>query len=131
MPDKVPVLRIGQDLLVTLQGDVDDATIESIERDVSNEVARTHARGFLIDVSGLDMVDSFVARVLARLVRMVRLLGAEAAVVGIRPSVAITLVELGVPLADLNTALNAEQGMARLRRLRADDSIRMRRDYNR
>lgn len=125
MPDTVPIMRMGPDLLVTLQGDLDDLTVESVERDLTNEVARTHARGALIDVSALDMVDSFAACVLARLVRMIRLLGAEAAIVGIRPAVAITLVELGVSLADVTTALNAEQGMARLRRMRADDSVRV------
>src|ERR1700726_2700443 len=109
-------MRMGQDLLITLQGDLDDVTVESIEQDITSEVARTLARGALIDVSGLDVVDSFVARVLARLVRMVRLLGADAAIVGIRPAVAITLVQLGVSMSDVTTALNAEQGMARLRR---------------
>jgi rsbT antagonist protein RsbS len=118
MPDTVPILKVGRDLLVTLQGDLDDRTVQSIEREVTDEVARTHARGALIDVSGLAVVDSFVALVLARLVGMIRLLGADATVVGIRPPVAITLVELGVSLGHVNTALNAEQGLARLRHIR-------------
>jgi rsbT antagonist protein RsbS len=122
MPDEVPIMRMGPDLLVTLQGDLDDRTVESIEREVTDEVARTHARGALIDVSGLAVVDSFVARVLGRLVGMVRLLGADATIVGIRPPVAITLVELGVSLGHVNTALNPEQGMARLRRIRNEDA---------
>ena len=113
-------MRMGRDLLVTLQGDLDDVRVESVERLVASEVARTGAHGALIDVSGVDVVDSFVAQVLARLVRMIRLLGAEAAIVGIRPAVAITLVELGISMPDVTTALNAEQGMARLRRMRAD-----------
>src|SRR4051794_24191449 len=120
MPDVVPIMRMGPDLLVTLQGDLDDRTVESIEREITNEVARTRARGTLIDVSGLAVLDSFVARVLARLVGMVRLLGAEATIVGISPAVAITLVELGVSLGQVPTALNAMQGMARLRQLRDD-----------
>jgi rsbT antagonist protein RsbS len=124
MPDEVPIMRMGPDLLVTLQGDLDDRTVESIEREVTDEVARTHARGALIDVSGLAVVDSFVARVLGRLVGMIRLLGADATIVGIRPPVALTLVELGVSLGHVNTALNPEQGMARLRRIRSDDSVR-------
>jgi rsbT antagonist protein RsbS len=124
MPEEVPIMRMGPDLLVTLQGDLDDRTVEAIEREVTDEVARTHARGALIDVSGLAVVDSFVARVLGRLVGMVRLLGADATIVGIRPPVAITLVELGVSLGHVNTALNPEQGMARLRRLRDDDNAR-------
>jgi rsbT antagonist protein RsbS len=118
-----PIMRMGQDLLITLQRDLDDLTVESIEQEITSEVARTMARGVLIDVSGLDVVDSFVARVLARLVRMVRLLGADAAIVGIRPAVAITLVQLGVSMSDVTTALNAEQGMARLRDMRADASV--------
>jgi rsbT antagonist protein RsbS len=116
-------MRMGEDLIVALRGDLDDLAVESIERDVTREVARTQARGTLIDVSGLDVVDSFVARVLGRLVRMVRLLGADAAIVGIRPAVAIALVQMGVTMDDVITARNAEQGMARLRRLRADGRL--------
>ncbi len=115
-------MRMGRNLLVTLQGDLEDSTVEQIEREVTREVARTAAQGALIDVSGLSVVDSFVARVIARLVAMIRLLGAQAALVGIQPAVAITLVELGVPLAHVHTALNAEQGMARLREL-YDESV--------
>lgn len=118
VPDDLALIRMGPDLLVTLHGDLEDRTIESIERKVSHEVAQTHARGVLIDVSGLAVVDSFTAKILARLVSMVRLLGAEVSIVGIRPPVAITLVELGMPLAHVQTALNAEQGLARLRRSR-------------
>src|SRR5207253_6700491 len=110
MPEDTAIMRMGSDLLVTLQGDLDDRRVESIEREVTDEVARTHARAALIDVSGLAVVDSFVARVLGRLVGMIRLLGADATIVGIRPPVAMTLVELGVPLRHVTTALNAEQG---------------------
>lgn len=115
-------MRVGSNLLVTLMGELEDTTVEHIERQVTEEVARTHATGTLIDVSGLDIVDSFVARVIARLVAMIRLLGAEATIVGMRPAVAITLVELGVPMRHVHTALNAEQGMARLRQLK-DDAV--------
>lgn len=120
MPDDVPIMRMGQHLLVTLRGDLEDSTVEEIERQVTGEVARTQAAGTLIDISGLSVVDSFVARVIARLVAMVRLLGAEATIVGMQPAVAITLVELGVPMGHVQTALNAEQGLARLRRLRRE-----------
>ncbi|WP_254125881.1 STAS domain-containing protein [Amycolatopsis sp. CA-230715] len=119
----VPILQIGDTLLVTLQGDLDDATVVRIEQHLTEEVARTQAAGVLIDVSGLTVVDSFIARVLARVVGMIRLLGAQAAIVGIAPAVAITLVELGIPMGHLDTALNAEQGLALLRRLR-DDAVR-------
>ncbi|MGD9621404.1 MAG: STAS domain-containing protein [Mycolicibacterium sp.] len=116
--DAVPVMRVKDTLLVTLQGDLDDATVIQVEERLTREVARTRATGMLIDVSALEIVDSFIARVLARLVGMIRLLGAQAAVVGIQPAVAITLVELGVPMGHLDTALNAEQGLALLERLR-------------
>jgi rsbT antagonist protein RsbS len=121
MSEAVPILRVGPDLLVTLQGDLDDRTVESIEREVTAEVTRTHAQGVLIDVSGLAVVDSFVARVLARLVDMVRLLGADSTLVGIGPSVAITLTELGASLDHVPTALTAEQGMSMLHRLRSPE----------
>ena len=119
--DVIPVMRIADTLLVTLQGDLDDATVIRIENQLTHEVARTGAAGMLIDVSGLTAVDSFVARVLARIVGMIQLLGAQAAVVGIQPAVAITLVELGVPMGHLNTALNAQQGLALLDRLRRNE----------
>ncbi|CAM5743939.1 STAS domain-containing protein [Mycolicibacterium aubagnense] len=120
--DVIPVMRIADTLLVTLQGDLDDAAVIRIENQLTHEVARTGAAGMLIDVSGLTAVDSFVARVLARIVGMIQLLGAQAAVVGIQPAVAITLVELGVPMGHLNTALNAQQGLALLHRLRRNDA---------
>ncbi len=115
-----PVMQIGDTLLVSLQGDLDDIAVVEVEEHLTREVARTGAGGMLIDVSGLSVVDTFIARVLARMVAMVRLLGAEVAVVGIQPAVAITLVELGVPMGDLDTALNAEKGLALLARLRRD-----------
>lgn len=120
--DVVPVMKIGDTLLVALQGDLDDTTVIQIEEQLTREVARTGATGMLIDVSRLSVVDSFIARVLARIVAMVRLLGARTAVVGIQPAVAITLVELGVPMGHLDTALNAEQGLALLQRLRRNDA---------
>lgn len=120
--DVVPVMRIGDTLLVALQGDLDDTTVIRIEEQLTREIANTSASGMLIDVSRLSVVDSFIARVLARIVAMVRLLGAQAAVVGIQPAVAITLVELGVQMGHLDTALNAEQGLALLERLRRGDT---------
>ncbi|HTX01323.1 MAG TPA: STAS domain-containing protein [Acidimicrobiales bacterium] len=120
MNETIAVMRIGQTLLVSLQGDLDDTTTLAIEEQLTREVARTGATGTILDLSGLPLVDSFIARVIARVVAMVRLLGSEAVVVGIQPAVAITLVELGVPMGHLDTALNAELGMALLERLRAD-----------
>lgn len=118
MSEAAPILRIQDTLLVSLQGDLDDTTVIAIEDQLTREVVRTHVTGILIDVSGLSVIDSFSARVIARFIGMVRLLGSQAAVVGIQPAVAITLVELGVPMGHLDTALNAEQGVALLRRLR-------------
>jgi rsbT antagonist protein RsbS len=123
----VPIMRIGKTLLVSLQGEIDDTTVLQVESRLTAEVARTHATGVLLDVSGLSIVDSFIARVIARIVAMVRLLGSEAVVVGIQPAVAITLVEMGVPMGHLDTALNAEQGMVLLRRLRRADVDQSRR----
>ena len=122
MNEFIPIMRIGDTLLISLQGDLDDTTVMAIEQQLTREVARTRATGTLIDLSGLTMVDSFIARVIARMVAMIRLLGSEAAVVGIQPAVAITLVELGVTMGHLHTALNAEQGMALLDRLRRHGS---------
>jgi rsbT antagonist protein RsbS len=118
MPDQIPIIRMGRNLLVPLTGDLEDSTVEEIERQVTDEVARSQATGALIDISGLSVVDSFVARVIARLVAMIRLLGAEAAIVGMQPAVAMTVVELGVPMGHVPTVLNAEQGMAWLSGLR-------------
>ena len=122
MSDAAPILRIEDTLLVSLQGDLDDTTVIRIEDQLTKEVVRTGVTGILIDVSGLSVIDSFSARVIARFIGMVRLLGSQAAVVGIQPAVAITLVELGVPMGHLDTALNAEQGVALLRRLRREDT---------
>ena len=108
MIDSPPIMRIGANVLVSLRGDMDDATVVAIEDAVMNEIAGRRTTGALIDVSGLSVVDSFIARVIARMAAMARLLGAETAVVGIQPAVAITLVEMGVPMSQLNTALNAE-----------------------
>ena len=117
MSEAAPILRIGANVLISLQGDLDDTTVVGIESAIMREVSRSRTTGTLIDVSGLAMVDSFIARVIARMAAMTRLLGAETVIVGIQPAVAITLVEMGVSMADLHTALNAEQGMAMLQRL--------------
>ncbi len=118
MSGAVPIMRIGSNVLISLQGDLDDSTVVSIESAIMREVSRSRTTGTLIDVSGLAMVDSFIARVIARMAAMTRLLGAETVIVGIQPAVAITLVEMGVSMVDLHTALNAEQGIAMLQRLR-------------
>jgi rsbT antagonist protein RsbS len=117
MHDEMAIIRMGTNLLVTLRGDLVDSSVERIEQQLTDEVARMQATAVLVDVSGLMVVDSYVAHVIARLVAMIRLLGAQTAIVGIQPAVAITLVELGVSMGDIHTALNAERGMAKLRGL--------------
>ncbi len=120
-PELVPIIRLGDNLLVSLQGDLDDAAVLHLEDQITREIVRTRARGTLIDVGGLAVVDSFIARVIARIASMVKLLGSEAVVVGIQPAVAITLVELGVSMEHVHTALNAGRGMKLLTILRALD----------
>jgi rsbT antagonist protein RsbS len=117
--EAIPVIRLGDNLLVSLQGDLDDAAVLHLERELTEWTSRTRAKGVLIDVSGLAVVDSFIARVIARIVAMTRLLGAQTVVVGIQPAVAITLVELGISMDHVHTALNAGHGMALLARLRS------------
>jgi rsbT antagonist protein RsbS len=115
--ERIPILRMGRHLLLTVQVDLDDALVTQLERDLMSEIVRTGATGVLIDVSGLDLVDSFIGRMLATIASSARLLGAESVVVGMRPAIAITLVELGVPLGGVHTALNVERGMEYLRAL--------------
>jgi rsbT antagonist protein RsbS len=118
LTEAVPIIQLGPCLLVSLQGDLDDNAVLRLEAQVTRAVGRTHATGVVIEVSGLAVVDSFIARVIARIAGMIRLLGAEAVVVGIQPAVAITLMELGVGMQHVHTALNPAEGMALLRRLR-------------
>jgi rsbT antagonist protein RsbS len=118
LAETVPIIQLGSSLLISLQGDLDDDAVLRLETEITHTVGRTRATGVVIEVSGLAVVDSFIARVLARIAGMIRLLGAEAVVVGIQPAVAITLMELGVGMQHVQTALNVSEGMALLRRLR-------------
>ncbi len=111
----VPVLTLGDVLLVTVQGDLDDQTAEYLRQDITRAVAETTATGVVIDVSGVEVVDSFLGRVLADIAATVKLLAARTVVAGIRPAVAITLVELGLTLPGLCTALHVEQALRLLR----------------
>jgi rsbT antagonist protein RsbS len=116
----LPLIRLGPNVLLALQGNLDDETILSIEEQLMERIAKTPTRGVLIDVSGLFFVDSFIARALHRVAAMVEMMGASAVVVGIRPSVAITLVELGLSMQGLRTALNAEHGARLLDKVRLE-----------
>lgn len=113
--DRIPILKMGPFLLVTIQVDMHDRLALQLQDDLTNMIARTGARGVLIDISTLEMVDSFIGRMLASIASMSSILDAQTVVVGMRPAVAITLVELGLSLNGVRTALNVEKGMALLR----------------
>src|SRR5262245_47017496 len=113
--EKIPILRMGDFLLVTIQVDMHDRLALTLQNDLTEMITRTNARGVLIDISSLEMVDSFIGRMLANISSMARVLDAETVVVGMQPAVAITLVELGMSLAGVRTALNVEKGMRLLR----------------
>ena len=110
--DRIPILRMGELLLVTIQLDMHDQLAVTLQDDLTNMIAKTGARGVLIDISALDIVDSFIGRMLANIASLSRLLDADTVVVGMRPEVAITLVELGLGLPGVKTALNPERGLA-------------------
>jgi rsbT antagonist protein RsbS len=113
--DRIPILRMGGFLLVTIQVDMHDRLVTALQDDLTTKIAQTGARGVLIDISALDMVDSFIGRMIGNIAGMSRILDAETVVVGMQPAVAITLVELGLALEGVRTALNAENGMDLLR----------------
>jgi rsbT antagonist protein RsbS len=107
----VPVLRLGNVLLVTLQGDLHDSMADQLQQDLSETIARSGVTGVVIDISGVEIVDSFLGRVLAEIAAQTELLAARTVVAGMRPAVAITLVELGLTLPGLRTALTTEAAM--------------------
>jgi rsbT antagonist protein RsbS len=113
--ERIPILKMGQFLLVTVQVDMHDRLAMTLQNDLTDRIASTGARGVLIDISSLELVDSFIGRVFSDIASMARVLDAETVVVGMRPAVAITLVELGLSLQGVKTALNVEKGMALLR----------------
>lgn len=112
--ERIPILQMGDFLLVTIQVDMHDRLAMTLQDDLTNRIAQSHAQGVLIDISALEIVDSFIGRVLANIAKMSRVLDAETVVVGMQPAVAITLVELGLSLTGIRTALNVEKGMALL-----------------
>lgn len=114
--DKIPILRMGQFLLVTIQVDLYDRLALNLESDLVQMVSRTGAAGVLIDISSLSIVDSFMGRILGNIGNMSKILGAETVVVGMQPAVAITLIELGLELKGVHTALNVERGMEMLQK---------------
>jgi rsbT antagonist protein RsbS len=113
--DRIPILRMGEFLLVTIQVDMHDRLALTLQDDLTTRIEQTGARGVLIDISALEMVDSFIGRMIANISGMSRILDASTVVVGMQPAVAITLVELGLSLSGVKTALNVERGMQLLR----------------
>ena len=113
--ERIPILKLGEFLLVSIQVDMHDRLAISLQDDLTGKIVPTAAKGVLIDISALDIVDSFIGRTLANIAGMSRILDAETVVVGMQPSVAITLVELGLSLPGIRTALNIDKGMELLR----------------
>ncbi len=118
MSGSIPILRVADNLLVTVQTDLHDAVADAFQKDLLSTIERTGAAGLLIEVSGLDMVDSYVARVLVDTAKMAKLMGTDTVIVGIRPEVAATLVRMGFTMSGVRTALNVDEGLALLPRTR-------------
>jgi rsbT antagonist protein RsbS len=114
--EKIPILRMGEFLLVTIQVDMHDRLALTLQDDLTNRISQTGAKGVLIDISSLEIVDSFIGRMLGNIASMSRVLDAQTVVVGMQPAVAITLVELGMSLEGVRTALNVDAGMELLRK---------------
>jgi rsbT antagonist protein RsbS len=113
--DRIPILKMGDTLLVTIQVDMHDKVATTLEDDLTTRIAQTGAKGVLIDISALEIVDSFIGRMLDNIASVSRILDADTVVCGMRPAVAITLVELGLSLSGVRTALNVERGMELIR----------------
>lgn len=118
--EKIPILKMDKFLLVTIQVDMHDRLAMQLQDDLTERIVKTRARGVLIDISSLEVVDSFIGRMISNIAGMARILDAETVVVGMQPAVAITLVELGLSLEGVRTALNVDKGMALLRERVAD-----------
>jgi rsbT antagonist protein RsbS len=119
--EKIPILKMGRFLLVTIQVDMHDQLAMQLQEDLTDRIVAVRARGVLIDISSLEVVDSFIGRMISNIAAMARVLDAETVVVGIQPAVAITLVELGLSLEGVRTALNVDRGMAMLQEHLAAD----------
>ena len=121
--EKIPIMKIESSLLVTIQVDMNDSLALELQDDLSDRIVKTGATGVLIEISALEIIDSFIGRMLGNITAISRLLGADTVVVGMRPAVAITLVELGLPLAGIRTALNVERGLAMINPLSGGEDV--------
>ena len=121
--ERIPILKMGRWLLVSIQVDMDDRTALSLQDDLTAQIVKHRAKGVLVDISSLDVVDSFIGRMLANTAAMARVLDAETVVVGMQPSVAITLVELGLSLKGVRSALDIERGMELLQNVTRDAAV--------
>ncbi|MEY3288723.1 MAG: hypothetical protein RLZZ419_965 [Pseudomonadota bacterium] len=113
--DRIPIIKVGEFLLVSIQVDMHDRLAMRLQDDLTIELINTHAQGVLLDISSLEIVDSFIGRMLGNVASMMSVLGAKTVVVGMRPAVAITIVELGLSLSNVRTALNVDKGIDLLR----------------
>ena len=120
--ERIPILQMGEFLIVTIQVDMHDRLAMALQDDLTNKISNTSAKGVLIDISSLEIVDSFIGRMLANISGMARILDAQTVLTGMQPAVAITLVELGLSLPGIRTALNVERGMGLLRESLRDSS---------
>ena len=118
--ERIPILKMGRYLLVTIQVDMHDRLAMTLQDDLTSRISQSGARGVLLDISSLEIVDSFIGRMISNIAAMARVLDAETVVVGMRPAVAITLVELGLSLTGVRTALNVERGMELLETAREE-----------
>lgn len=123
MVDKIPILKMGRYLLLSIQVDMHDQLAMDLQEDLTEQIVRHSARGVLIDISSLEIVDSFIGRMLSHIANVSRILDAKVIVVGMQPAVAITLVELGLSLPGIATALNVEKGMRWLEKNVNDDLV--------
>jgi rsbT antagonist protein RsbS len=121
MADKIPILKMGRFLLLSIQVDMHDQLALDLQEDLTHQIVKHRAKGVLIDISALEIVDSFIGRMLSHIANVSRILDAKVIVVGMQPAVAITLVELGLSLEGIATALNTEKGMRRLERMVAEE----------
>jgi rsbT antagonist protein RsbS len=120
--DRIPILRMGEFLLVTIQVDMQDQLALRLQDDLTNAIEKKGAKGVLVDISALEMIDSFMGRMISDMSGMAKILDAKTVLVGMQPAVAITLVELGLSLPGVATALNVERGMQLLRRALSESS---------